>query len=882
MPPTAAQLRDYARRRAAELGANPDEIVAIGNRESAGFNPNIPDSPAGAMGPMQLMPGTARDLGVNPRDPFQNIDGGIRYYMQQRQRFGNPVLAAAAYNAGPEAVARYGGVPPYRETRGYVQGFPGGQQAPQRGGGDIFGLEPAGGSNVPQQTGSGADIFGLDQQQPQRQRTPPPPAARSAPPPNSAAAQAQAAQAFLAQQNAIFARAGAQRPGIVRSEGTMPAQQATVGGNANPGLARSYGQGLQDSVLSMGDRITVPGMIRSGVNDLSTYGGWAARHLGVSGRTVDRARAGIANSAPMQLLNAVAPDPTAIGRAALLNTTPQTPGERLAYLGGAATPALAAPASLPTRLLGIGGGVLGAWGAGEVGRNAGWRPDDIQVAQTAGGVLGGLVGTAASGIRVGPPRVAAPTGISEAMPVSPNEALRAARYTVNQINPEAIPPNAEDLQAQGATSAEMMGPRGQTALGALARRQGATGPALAAQVAERVLGRPDRIQSDVGTATGINPGEAQSTIENIIQAGRNNVRPMFERATASDAPVTSPRLTQLSETPVVQQALQQVYADMANNVDGPPTGALVRQTPEGRYVFEPTAAVWDRVYQAVSRLPERNQFTGRIIPDSESPGNFNINRVRANLRAELGAQLPEWDAAMTAAGEYTPLSSAYRDGGRMLFDNRVTERQFGQRVEGMSPPELEAMRAGIANQVFDMVRSGRLRLAAFRVPRIQSKLVAALGEERAGSLMRSLGSESAMQAFEQRYGTGAGSITSEINMAQAEQNGGAPSAGSALVQGATDLMTRGPRATAMGWVARQGQSIADRMRTSGLNQGALDEAGRLLMSNMTPQQLMEYLWQIQQQRRDSRTPSVGYEMPRIPVIPPPPPRQRQPAPAPRR
>lgn len=77
-------------------------------------------SSAGAIGLGQLMPMTARELDVNPRDPIQNLDGSARYLAMMLLEFGEPRLALAAYNAGPDAVRQYGGIPPYRETQNHV------------------------------------------------------------------------------------------------------------------------------------------------------------------------------------------------------------------------------------------------------------------------------------------------------------------------------------------------------------------------------------------------------------------------------------------------------------------------------------------------------------------------------------------------------------------------------------------------------------------------------------------------------------------------------------------------------------------------------------------------------------------------------------------
>lgn len=98
-----------------------DLALEVAGKES-GFVPGRV-SPKGARGVMQLMPGTARDLGVNPDDVHQNVDGGVRYLKQQLDTFGGDRrLAKAAYNSGPGNVRKYGGVPPFRETQKYVGG----------------------------------------------------------------------------------------------------------------------------------------------------------------------------------------------------------------------------------------------------------------------------------------------------------------------------------------------------------------------------------------------------------------------------------------------------------------------------------------------------------------------------------------------------------------------------------------------------------------------------------------------------------------------------------------------------------------------------------------------------------------------------------------
>ena len=109
----------HARAAARKYGIPEDLFLRLVQQES-GWNPGA-RSHKGATGLAQLMPGTAAKLGVNPHDPVQNLHGGARYLRMMYNQFGNWRLALAAYNAGPGAVQKYNGIPPYRETRNYVR-----------------------------------------------------------------------------------------------------------------------------------------------------------------------------------------------------------------------------------------------------------------------------------------------------------------------------------------------------------------------------------------------------------------------------------------------------------------------------------------------------------------------------------------------------------------------------------------------------------------------------------------------------------------------------------------------------------------------------------------------------------------------------------------
>ena len=114
--PTPLELADAA----ADRYGLPRALVRSVMAAESGFQPSA-ISPKGAIGLMQLMPGTAQDLGADPHDPAQNVDAGTRYLRDLLEKYNYGLRhALAAYNAGPGAVDKYNGIPPYRETIDYI------------------------------------------------------------------------------------------------------------------------------------------------------------------------------------------------------------------------------------------------------------------------------------------------------------------------------------------------------------------------------------------------------------------------------------------------------------------------------------------------------------------------------------------------------------------------------------------------------------------------------------------------------------------------------------------------------------------------------------------------------------------------------------------
>lgn len=642
---------------------------------------------------------------------------------------------------------------------------------------------------------------------------------------------------------------------------STPAPPPRTGNNRPPGMIRSALQGAQDSVMNVLGG--VPGMLNPGeaganaVNDAAGVTDNIANLIRAAGRR------GPQPAPPVAVPQGAARSgerTVGMARNALLDTQPTNAGERFAYFLGGAAPFAGMPGAVAPKALGLGGGVVGGWGAGETARflNA---PDYMTSgAEALGALVGGIVGGAASGFRR-TPGGPAPTGIDPANPLRPVDAARAAEYARRQI-PDAPAPTAPNVEARGMTTAERSGTRAQNALGALARRAGTTTDELQGRLDARRADRSARIQNDVQRATGVAPGEAAANVEALVQAGRERVAPMFRAVENDPTPVVSPRLTALSETPVIQRALRQAYEDLANNPDGPQAGAVFREGPNGMTVAEPTMAAWDKVYKALQGQVERNQFTGRPLSDKVSPQNANINRARAALRNELGRLSPNWDMAMRQAGEYVPIEQAYRSGNDQVLAQNVTEANVQATIERLSPGELNGYRAGIANRVFDLAQNNKLSPRILSTPRVRAKLEIALGKEAAQELIDAVSSEAAMAAFEQRYGSQSGSVTSPMQAAMAEQDafGGSPAMDAAVGVAADAVSTGSLRRAVFNWLGTQAAKGVATLKTRGLSEAARNEAGRLLGGDMSPAEVKAYAEAVRRQAAASR--------PRLTYVPP--------------
>lgn len=391
------------------------------------------------------------------------------------------------------------------------------------------------------------------------------------------------------------------------------------------------------------------------------------------------------------------------------------------------------------------------------------------------------------------------------------------------------------LAPKPVTSAEAIGPQGTSAVSALARRQGATGPAAAAQLGERASGMRGRILDDYASAAGVIPEAAQGDIESLVQAGRAQAKPLFDQAFATPGPIWNSALATLAKRPVIKKAISDASTDLLNADVHPGVLGLPSGLDEGQLL--PTAQAWDLIKKNLGSAVERDTF-GKVVPDTVSRGNFNINASNRALTNALRSAIPGYGAALDASGDYLTLQTAFQNGQKYILSPTFTAKQMADQVAKMSPAELNAFKGGIANQLFNKAQNAQLHPSVFSRPILRQKLQAVLGSDASDTFLNNMQAESDMARSGARMAPGTNSITSEVMNAGDEQNQNGMFAVFDALRGASHAVS-GNHLSAAASIASALKRIGVIGKTTGMPVPVRDEAGRMLL--MRPADLVSHL-----------------------------------------
>lgn len=598
-----------------------------------------------------------------------------------------------------------------------------------------------------------------------------------------------------------------------------------------PGMDRSYDQGLfqgfSDEMAGGADALAVGAgnLVRKAQGKPIPYTmGEAYR----AGRDVERgALAGYSQAHPMA--SALA-DVT--GSSLPFFFLPGSGGSGLGAIGkgavqgagaGALSGALQGAGKSDNRLV---GGLEGAAGGALAGGGIGG------LAPVAGSVLGALGGAVVKG---GKSVLSEAGALGSDIGAVTSEHTKAALGRVMQLL-KSKGMDINDLASASSkpiTTAEVLGRPGVTMAGSVARRAGATGDAAEAQIGERAMNTGNRILEDYASATGVHPSAAQGDIDGLVKAGREKAGPLFGQAFAgTPGPLIDNDLKALAQRPVVKNAISDVANDMLNAGKDPTAAGLVKrveQVPGGgtRDVWDqvsaPTAETWDAVRQAIGRQVERDPFTKKPIPNSQSRGNGSVSVASRDLTTALKDKIPGLDNALSHSADYLQAGQAFSDGQKMILNSQVTADQFAKRMADMTPAEQEAFSGGAGNALYNGVQKGTLRPRLLSAPVVQSKLSQIMGDK-APDFLDKLSTEAQMARTGAKIAPGGGSDTFALLNAADETDKGIDYA--SLAKSALSA-----KANPLGFVADLAAKGVTQADTLGTTVGFRNELGRLLLQH---------------------------------------------------
>ncbi len=575
---------------------------------------------------------------------------------------------------------------------------------------------------------------------------------------------------------------------------------------------------------------------------------------------------------------AVAEAPTALGRVAQLGgriISGGAKGSALGAVGGGITGFGNAEGDAGQRASGAEQGALtGAELGGVIGAGAPVvAPVVGKVASALGGEIRAGAGAAAQGtrnalgnLRGNPTEITAaehfaansptaqklqgafsPPDVAESAVPTPAE-TRAAQSRVTQMM-GAKGMHTDDLRAIPEdiphTTAEAIGSQTVNHLASLARRSGTTPDAAGTQIAERTRNFGASILDDFGKATGIHPEEAAGNIEALTTRLKGEADPMFAAVRSHPGPVWSPDLAKIAERPVVAKAIDAAARDMLNGGKDPLAVGFKLDPDTGAYTLDssslaktvenqPTAEAWENVRQRLGDQVDRNPLTGRIVPDSQSRGNYNINVAKRDLTTILagdkngkGALIPGYRNALDTSGEQQGLQSAFDRGQTSLLTDKTSARDFAKAFSSLSPADQKAWTAGAANKLYDASQTSRgLTPSVVKSPAFQDKIRTMMGDQ-ADEFLDRLSQRIRLHATGQRIMPGAGSQTQPLLQAGAETGQTVDALGNAI----KDVLHA--KASPGTFIAKQmlGASLGDRAANVAETPGYRNAYGRLLLQH---------------------------------------------------
>jgi hypothetical protein len=424
--------------------------------------------------------------------------------------------------------------------------------------------------------------------------------------------------------------------------------------------------------------------------------------------------------------------------------------------------------------------------------------------------------------------------------VTPAQAMQAQKYVYGLASssgksPADLTRAVVDASGKPITAAEAIGKPGTVGLAALGRRNGETGDALTGLLDERATGAPGRVMADYAAASGVDPHAAQGNIEALVAEGRQKAAPLYQQA-YQQPPAITDRLAQFANEPIVQQGMktgikiQRLKALEEGRPFDPNAYGITSFDAAGDPVIGPvpTWQTWDAGKVGLDNMLDqyRDKVTGRVVLDKMGDA---INGVRKAMVREVDAVNPAYKAARAQAGDYLSASSAFQWAQKAILDPNATAAQFSKMLQSAEPAELEAMKGGVANKLFNLAQNDRLDPKVFNRPVVRQKLSALLGQPNAETLLRNVKIEADMAAAARLMKPGNGSGTAGWQAAMAEQDG-ASGVGDIAMNTVGNVAAHGVRG---GLAKTAGQYLVtkplDYLRTRGMSLPVRDEAGRMLM-----------------------------------------------------